>query len=334
MDDKNIMACIAVSAAVKYVVMLRYRRPNQEWKGEFIPRPSSAEYVGFLSEINIYPVKSCQGLAVDEVLCTSSGVQYDNTVLDRHFMVADSTGKFVSQRRYPKMALIKTSISDCELLLDAPDMDTLKLPLSLNGQSHQCDVWGNDLYGIDCGDDAAAWITTYLQASLRMFFTDPTTQTLNMAASGKKQWHKATRPHDKTGFQDFAPIMLANSSSLDELNTRLENAVDMRRFRPNFTVTGPSAFDEDKWCEIFIGSDTRFTTIKPCTRCNMVTVNPDTGTKDSDNQPFKTLNQYRVSGERDLTAPCFGLHLVLDFAGKVKVGDAVYAVRGPNWWQK
>lgn len=246
-------------------------------------------------------------------------------------MVADLNEKFVSQRRYPSMALIKTSITDSEIELDAPGMPILKLPVSLHGQRMKYEVWGHTLFGIDCGDEAAKWISSYLHTPLRVVFTDPSTQTLNMAASGKDKWHKSTREQDKVGFQDFAPIMIASQASLDDLNSRMDNPVDMRRFRPNFTITGAAAFDEDNWIEILIGSHARFTVIKPCSRCIMTTVNPDSGIKES-KEPFETLKQYRI--DRDLNAACFGLHLGLNLGGIVRIGDPVYAVRGSKWWQK
>jgi len=43
-------------------------------------------------------------------------------------MFVRQNGGFLSQRQFPKMALIRTSIHGDELHLDAPDMPTLKLP--------------------------------------------------------------------------------------------------------------------------------------------------------------------------------------------------------------
>jgi hypothetical protein len=58
-----------------------------------------------VSELWVYPIKSCKGIKVDSAVITARGFY-----LDRIFMVVDSTGKFVSQRSYPAMALIDVRV--------------------------------------------------------------------------------------------------------------------------------------------------------------------------------------------------------------------------------
>jgi hypothetical protein len=58
-----------------------------------------------VSELWVYPIKSCRGIKMDTVQVTARGFH-----LDRIFMVVDSTGKFVSQRSHPAMALIDVQI--------------------------------------------------------------------------------------------------------------------------------------------------------------------------------------------------------------------------------
>lgn len=67
-------------------------------------RKSPSKFVK-ISELWIYPIKSCKGIKVDHVDVTPRGFE-----LDRIFMVADSNGKFVSQRSHPSMALIEVAI--------------------------------------------------------------------------------------------------------------------------------------------------------------------------------------------------------------------------------
>ena len=62
-----------------------------------------------ISELWIYPIKSCKGIRVDRAEITPRGFD-----LDRLFMLADSTGKFVSQRSYPTMALIDVQVGTFE----------------------------------------------------------------------------------------------------------------------------------------------------------------------------------------------------------------------------
>ena len=67
----------------------------------------------------------------------------------------------------------------------------------------------------------------------------------------------------RVGFADGFPLLVVNQSSLDELNSRLEYPVDMRRFRPNIVVEGAGAWAEDLWREISVG-DSQLDIVKPC----------------------------------------------------------------------
>lgn len=68
-------------------------------------RKSHAKFVK-ISELWIYPIKSCKGIKVEQAEVTSRGFE-----LDRIFMIADSSGKFMSQRSHPSMALIDVRIA-------------------------------------------------------------------------------------------------------------------------------------------------------------------------------------------------------------------------------
>jgi uncharacterized protein YcbX len=49
---------------------------------------------------------------------------------------------------------------------------------------------------------------------------------------------------------------------------------------------------KDNWTKFSIGKS-QFSKIKQCTRCLLTTINPDTGIKCKDHEPFKTLKTYR-----------------------------------------
>ncbi|MFU8789792.1 MAG: MOSC N-terminal beta barrel domain-containing protein, partial [Methylobacter sp.] len=77
-----------------------------------------------LSGISVYPVKSLAGISATSWPVTEKGFQYD-----RKWMLIDNGRQFLSQRKLPKMALIKTAITDQNLILSAPDRENLSLPL-------------------------------------------------------------------------------------------------------------------------------------------------------------------------------------------------------------
>ncbi len=96
--------------------------------------------------IMIYPIKSCKGIKVSSWFCDTSGTHlmllclftstnsliithnhsYQGLLFDRVYMLADKSlnYKFISQRKYPSMALITTEIDLVagNLIVTAPGM--------------------------------------------------------------------------------------------------------------------------------------------------------------------------------------------------------------------
>ena len=68
-----------------------------------------------ITALNIYPVKSCRGIALDRATLTPTGFAFD-----RRWMVVDARGKFLTQREAPTMSLIKTQMEGSGLRLCAP----------------------------------------------------------------------------------------------------------------------------------------------------------------------------------------------------------------------
>jgi len=95
--------------------------------------------------------------------------------------------------------------------------------------------------------------------------------------------------------------------------------VSMRRFRPNLVVTGSQPYEEDLWRRIRVG-DVLFEGVKNCSRCVFTTVDPDTGEKDPDTEPLRTLSSYR---KRPAGGVYFGQNLVPRSHGVVRLGDTV-----------
>jgi len=245
-------------------------------------------------------------------------------------MVGDpDTRKRTSMRENPSMAMIKPSFEQQHLLLDAPNMQTLKVPLKLPQNNIDiCHVVERKVYGVKCAEESTGWLSRYLGSPFSLYYTDPVIQSNNMKQTGVSRWHRATRDTDKVAFHDFAPYNAATQASLDDLNTRLESKVDIRRFRPNIFISGSEAWDEDNWVKIYIGETTCFSVHRPCDRCTLTTVSPDDGSKDPKQQPLKELRAFRTHREVTPYSPMFGLHLLIDYGGVVRVGDPVYVVRG------
>ena len=65
-----------------------------------------------ISEIHLYPIKSLGGISVQETLLTDFGLQHD-----RRWMLVDSNGSFLTQRKFPQMALLQASFRGEELVV-------------------------------------------------------------------------------------------------------------------------------------------------------------------------------------------------------------------------
>lgn len=116
-----------------------------------------------VSEIWIYPIKSCRGMKVSSAVVGKRGF-----LLDRIFMLIDEEGKFVSQRTQPKMALIDVNIDEkSELLTITAPGATSPLTIDLKSQpssgekSLACTVWGEDCTAYPI-PTAGEWFSTYL----------------------------------------------------------------------------------------------------------------------------------------------------------------------------
>jgi hypothetical protein len=113
--------------------------------------------------------------------------------------------------------------------------------------------------------------------------------------------------------------MAALEESLDDLNSRLANAVPMERFRPSLVVRGAPAWSEDAWGVVDFGA-LRCDVVKPCARCVVTTTDQRSGARDERQEPLRTLASFRtIPG----LGAIFGQNVVPRGTGMLCVGDPV-----------
>ena len=260
-----------------------------------------------VTEINIYPIKStCRiGLNRSEVL--PRGLPWD-----RRWMLVDDDGNFMTARQHPALSVVRTGIGSGMLRVSAEGFPDLELPL--RPEIHQTvpvTVWKDRCDAVPVGPYADAWFSDYLGLSCRLVqMTDELVRGVNPDYG---------RAGDEVSFADGFPLLLISEASLGDLNSRLDRQVSMRRFRPNLVVDGDEAYAEDSWNRIRVG-DVEFEGVKNCSRCVFTTIDPDTGRKDPDKEPLKTLASYRRRAQGGVY---FGQNLVPRSAGTIHVGDEV-----------
>jgi len=258
-----------------------------------------------VSELFYYPVKSCAGtrLLVGDV----GNRGFKN---DRIFMLTDLSGDFLTQREYPKMALIKPVLQNEHLHLSAPGMADLKIPVRHSGAVVNVVVWDDSCRATDQGDEAAQWFSDYMEFENRLVI-------MEKSFTRYVDKERAVSPNDQVGFADGYPFLIISQASLDDLNSRLQNPLPMNRFRPNIVVSGCDAYAEDTWRQIKIGPVT-FEIVKSCARCVVTTT--DQNTLQKSKEPLATLAAYRTGRSGGVL---FGQNMVHHNTGVIHQGDTV-----------
>ena len=260
-----------------------------------------------VSKLTIFPVKSCRGIDVMLAALEPRGFRFD-----RRWMIADGSGRFFTQREYPRLALIAVEQGVNDLSLNAPGMQTLRIPLRLTGRPLlQVEIWDDRVQAMTAEPDAAKWISSFLGISCQfVYMPDASDRPVNPRYAFRKE---------QVSFADAFPFLLVSEASLADLNTRLETPLPMNRFRPNIVVAGCEPYEEDTWKQVQIGS-TLFHVAKPCARCATTVVDQSTGIKGV--EPLRTLSTYRTSNGKVL----FGQNLIHEGGGEIRVGDAVTVI--------
>lgn len=263
---------------------------------------------------------------LEEILATQNGLELGH-VRDRVFMVVGLKGEFITARSYPKMVLITPRIEGTVMTISAPGIEDFIIDIQKLHQmkSQKIETWFKDtLDVVDAGDDFAEWVSRYIlgeKQGLRVVYY-PSKEPKPKAVPRNRPFKAAGRV-DQGAFADETSFMLLNQGSIDELNLSLDKHVSALRFRPNFLVKGPAAWEEDNWTWIKIGDETVLKNVQPCTRCIFTTIDPSTGEKANDNQPLKQLQKTRTFKASGPT-PAFGIQLGVRQKGRVRVGDKVY----------
>ena len=264
----------------------------------------------YISEINIYPIKSLKGISLESAIVEDRGLQFD-----RRWMLVDDKRQFITQREVPRMATVKIDVGPAGLSA-AINGDRISVPSQPEtGETANVKIWSSSVKGEFYPKEINDWFSDAIGVNCRLVLMPETTKRIVSPD------YAVRRFEDTVSFADGYPFLLIGEGSLADLNSRLEEPVPMNRFRPNFVVAGSEAFEEDTWKRIRIGA-TEFHVVKPCARCVITTVDQAAGEKNG-KEPLKTLSEYRNRNGNVL----FGQNLIADTAGgTVRVGDEVEVI--------
>ncbi|MFE2276907.1 MOSC domain-containing protein [Streptomyces sp. NPDC059454] len=260
-------------------------------------------------ELTYYPVKGCAGASVGEALLTPAGLAHDRT-----FMVVGEECVGRTQRRDPRLALVRPTVGDDgeRLVLHAPGVEALDLRVDTVGDRRKVEVLGTVHQGIDQGDAAADWFSEVLRAPSRLVRVPPEHDRVTDG-----------RIPGTSAYADSCALHVVSRATLGLLHRKLAERglppLPMNRFRPNIVVDGwDEPHTEDRAHRIRIG-DTELGYAKLAIRCAVTTVEQETGAK-AGPEPLRTLAGYRRATEGGVA---YGTKYAVLRTGTLSVGDTV-----------
>lgn len=269
-----------------------------------------------------YPVKGCAGTSTSDAFLTPAGLAHD-----RSFMVVSEDGVFRTQRRHPRLALIRPTVSTDGARLTLESLDgtarhgTVRLDVTTSAPRRDVDLFGAAFQGIDQGDDVAVWLSEVLGTPSRLVRVPPEHDRI---ADGLTP--------GPSGYADSSAVHLLSHASLALLNRRMAERgappLPMNRFRPNIVVGSPDEGGDGDWATVAHTEDrARHITIagaelgyaKLAVRCAVTLVEQEAGARQGP-EPLRTLAGYRRATGGGVV---FGAKFSVITPGKLSVGDEV-----------
>jgi uncharacterized protein YcbX len=250
----------------------------------------------------VYPIKSCGGIEVDRLLLGATGLAND-----RVFVLVGEDGKHITQREAPQLATIRVTLENQGFRLREPGGREIVLPYGgHNGRLTNVRVHRDSCHGLDQGDVAGEFFGNYLERPCRLLHAS--------TKSPRLRHPEGVSDPFTVGFSDGYPLLVISQASLDDLNARLAEPVEMDRFRPNIVVEGSEAYAEDGWDRIVLDG-LILEGAKLCVRCVITTTDQGLGRPHPQQEPLRTLARYRTN--KMLGGPVFGRNYIHRTSGSI-----------------
>jgi hypothetical protein len=268
----------------------------------FILLINKTEVIKVIS-LHIYPIKGMMGLSVNSATALERGFEHD-----RRYMLIDEYGTFISQRTHPNLVFFRPEILGDDLIVHFKT-ESKQVPLSASlGNTVNTTIFDNLVKATEVSEEMNLWFSFLLNQKVRL---------VKMSAHDIRYKELIKGPKEvEVSFADGYPYLITGTGSFDHLNTLLKESIDYNRFRANIIVETTEPHIEDSWDEITIGN-VNFHVIKPCARCQVVTVDQSSGLKSK--EPLKTLSTYRKKDNKIY----FGANAICLKDGRIGIGDEV-----------
>lgn len=261
----------------------------------------SREIFGKIKHIGYSPIKGAEIITLQEgetIQISRKGLQGDREYAIVRADAEKGVHRWVSARdkresdKQPQtlgiISLIRQKLTSDYLEMSWQGSDPIRIPRDRHDGDHlYIQIWGDTIEAVDQEDEAAEWLSDYLNYPVRLV------RELSVHQRGVSQ--KWLPNMNKLRLQDSYPMNWFTQESLDKLNEKLaENsipAIPWTQMRPNIVVEGAQAHAEHEFDRGFFAGFA-VANAKPCDRCPVPLTKPDTGEKMEDGQPLRTLTQY------------------------------------------
>ncbi|KAM3967146.1 molybdenum cofactor sulfurase [Aphomia sociella] len=245
-----------------------------------------------LNEIAIFPIKSCGAFKIN----SSWKIGLKGFEYDREWMVIKDNGVCLTQKQNTRMCMIqpKIDLRRKHMVLFCKGLAPISIPLDPLESKHkevtlcQSKVCTDFVKGYDCGDEVADWISNALEISyLRLI-----KQSNN---DNRVQKRNADEEQKLLSLSNQAQFLLINKSTVRWLNDKIQDPLftdDIEqltdRFRGNLIIDMDEELVEKNWQRVIIGKH-EFKVDGPCSRCQMVCIDQQTGEKTV--EPLRTISE-------------------------------------------
>jgi uncharacterized protein YcbX len=302
-----------------------------------------------VASLATFPLKGARGIDHARIDVGPEGLSGD-----RRCVLVDDDGRFVTARELPALAALTVVPTARGLRLgDLGDLGNLDgvdvvdvvdvVDPAARTPAAVVDVrlWKHTVPGIVADDATNRALSARLSRRVRLVALGAARQPVdpawlhdvtadNVTADVDERAVPAVPAAIVTGFADGFPVLVTTEASRRAVADEAGIAVAADRFRANIVVDGATAWDEDTWATLRMGS-VRLALVKPCARCVVTTIDPATGTS-AGPEPLATLARLRRSADPRVDGVLFGWNAVVVTPGVVATGDAVVVERTrPRW---
>jgi len=259
-----------------------------------------------VKSLHIYPIKSLQGINLTSAKLVEYGFQYD-----RQWMLVDADNQFITQRTLPLMATLSTKIEH-NLLVVYTQKSQIKIDLNKDlSPDIEVTVWNDTVQACTESDEINHWFSQQLGIPCQL---------VKLAKDNLRQVDTVfAHNNESVGFADAFPLLVVSQSSIELLNSKLDNPIDMNRFRPNIVIAGLTPHEEDKLSSLIING-IEIKLVKPCDRCTVPSVDQKTGEKRGD--VLRALIKYRQFNKNIY----FGMNGLQQSIGTISVDQIVQVI--------